>query len=68
MGTGDAELSENRALQEIAKSRAWIEREREMMNSHIRDAHRQGVSLRKIAEAAGFSHEKVRGLISQDQT
>lgn len=33
----------------------------------IRAAHREGSSLRKIAEAAGVSHEQVRRLIHADQ-
>lgn len=31
-------------------------------------AHKQGRSLREIAEAAGMSHEQVRRLIRSDQT
>lgn len=34
----------------------------------VREAHASGESLRKIAEAAGVSHEQVRRMISQDQT
>ena len=33
-------------------------------NEIIREAYRQGVSLRVIAEAAGTSHESIRRLVN----
>lgn len=55
-------------LRKIEQRVAMIESVRELMQNEMRLAHSQGASLREIATAAGVSHEKVRGLISQDQT
>lgn len=38
------------------------------LEGEVKAAHYYGMSLRQIAKHAGMSHEKVRGLISQDQT
>lgn len=37
------------------------------LKTAILDAHKTGATLREIAKAADMSHEKVRGLIRQDQ-
>lgn len=47
-----------RAATKAAASRVTLE-------NAIREAHASGQSLRKIAEAAGVSHEQVRVIVSR---
>jgi len=54
-------------LDQIRRQRQNRDEAQEWMEKHIRYAHKCGISLRAIAEAAGMSHESVRRLIRTDQ-
>jgi len=51
-----------RAAAKAAVSREKLEAE---LEAAIRDAHSQGEALRKIAEAAGVSHEQIRRVLAR---
>lgn len=52
-------------LQKVAKAAAKAAVSRERLEDAIREAHASGEALRKIAEAAGVSHEQVRRVLAR---
>lgn len=54
-------------LRKVERAAAKAAVARSALQTAVREAHENGQPLRKIAEAAGVSHEQVRRLISQDQ-
>lgn len=55
-------------LQRVEKAAEQSKVWRIELEEAILEAHREGESLRAIAQAAGWSHETVRGLILAHQT
>jgi len=52
-------------LQKVQREAAKAASARERLETAIREAHEAGEALRKIAEAAGISHEQVRRVLSR---
>lgn len=52
-------------LQKVRKAAAKVAASREKLEAAMREAHASGQALRKIAEAAGVSHEQVRRVLSR---
>lgn len=51
-------------LTRVTRRRARLDEARAILDSEVVAAHDAGYSLRKIAEAAGLSHEQVRRTIA----
>lgn len=54
-------------LAQVKRAAAKAARSRAALEAAMRSAHQDGAALRKIADAAGMSHESVRRLIRSDQ-
>jgi len=52
-------------LRKVERATAQAAVSRERLESAMRDAHANGAALRKIAEAAGVSHEQVRRVLQR---
>lgn len=56
-----------RDLRALSEAALQVENALDLRDKLIRQYSREGFSLREIANATAMSHEKVRGLIRQDQ-
>lgn len=56
-------------LREIARLRARIERDRQALLTAIVDAyqHREGFTVKEVAEAAGVTRERVYQIVKEQQ-
>lgn len=52
-------------IRKIERAAAKAAVAREKLELAMREAHESGLALRKIAEAAGVSHEQVRRVLSR---
>jgi hypothetical protein len=55
----------NNELQKVRRAAAKAAVSREALETAIREAHAEKVSLRDIAQAAGVSHEQVRRILAK---
>ena len=58
--------AQQEAIETVEYAALAIGHAHDQLHATIRSAHREGVSLRKIAEAAGVSHEQVRRIVGKD--
>ena len=59
---------QERAIESLRDKRKALARAQFHFDGAMRGAHKSGLPLREIADAAGVSHETVRRLIRSDQT
>lgn len=52
-------------LRKVERAAAKAARSREALEAAIREAHAEGQSSRKIAEAAGVSHTQVQRILAR---
>ena len=60
-----SQVTAERKLRQVAAKAAAS---REALELSIRDMHSEGMSLRKLAELTGMSHETVRRIVSSQKT